>query len=43
MVWTQLHPYQGHAPVAVVVPTYTWQAYNRRGGDRADRRVLEVS
>jgi N,N-dimethylformamidase beta subunit-like, C-terminal len=23
----------GHAPVAVVVPTYTWQAYNRRGGD----------
>lgn len=23
----------GEAPVAVVVPTYTWQAYNRRGGD----------
>ncbi len=23
----------GQAPVAVVVPTYTWQAYNRRGGD----------
>lgn len=23
----------GKAPVAVVVPTYTWQAYNRRGGD----------
>ena len=23
----------GQASVAVVVPTYTWQAYNRRGGD----------
>jgi hypothetical protein len=23
----------GLAPVAVVVPTFTWQAYNRRGGD----------
>ena len=23
----------GQAPVAVIVPTYTWQAYNRRGGD----------
>lgn len=23
----------GQAPVAVVVPTFTWQAYNRRGGD----------
>jgi hypothetical protein len=23
----------GHAPVAVVVPTFTWQAYNRRDGD----------
>ncbi len=23
----------GRASVAVVVPTYTWQAYNRRGGD----------
>lgn len=23
----------GRAPVAVVVPTYTWQAYNRRAGD----------
>jgi hypothetical protein len=23
----------GHASVAVIVPTYTWQAYNRRGGD----------
>jgi hypothetical protein len=22
----------GHAPIAVVVPTYTWQAYNRRAG-----------
>jgi hypothetical protein len=23
----------GRASVAVIVPTYTWQAYNRRGGD----------
>jgi hypothetical protein len=23
----------GQAPVAVIVPTYTWQAYNRRAGD----------
>jgi N,N-dimethylformamidase beta subunit-like, C-terminal len=23
----------GQAPIAVVVPTYTWQAYNRRGGE----------
>jgi hypothetical protein len=23
----------GRASIAVVVPTYTWQAYNRRGGD----------
>jgi hypothetical protein len=23
----------GQASVAVIVPTYTWQAYNRRGGD----------
>ena len=23
----------GQATVAVIVPTYTWQAYNRRGGD----------
>jgi hypothetical protein len=23
----------GQASVAVVIPTYTWQAYNRRGGD----------
>jgi hypothetical protein len=26
-------PRLGTARVAVVVPTYTWQAYNRRGGD----------
>jgi hypothetical protein len=29
-----VHPaHLGQAPVAVVVPTYTWQAYNLRGGD----------
>jgi N,N-dimethylformamidase beta subunit-like, C-terminal len=28
-----VRPRLGQAPVAVVVPTFTWQAYNRRGGD----------